>query len=110
MGLMQKLRFWWYADESRSHGRSLWKFILRTRIETCYQKQCVLLDAADIDYRVWMNEDEPSLVYLREYLGDETGCLRRHYIFFVPCTDYKRACQVLGMESYDEKGIDAVAM
>lgn len=80
----------------RKHkGQHYWKSVTRTRDEERYREVCARLDEAGIDYRVWMNADDPNLVYLRKFLGSDNKMVRRYYIFIVRPYDLEKARRVL---------------
>ena len=89
MGIIKKVK--------RKLNKHCWCSLYGTKSEEMYKKNRQLLDEAGIDYRVWMDENEPGLVFCRNYFEDPVK-YRRHYNFYVRSADYKEGCRILNLD------------
>lgn len=87
----------WFKKKKLYLQDFCWRCITDTVLEKEYFKYCRLLDEAGLDYRVWMDENDPVVVFRREIAADPAE-FPRNYIFYVKRSDYRKACRALHID------------
>lgn len=84
--------------KKRAHkNKKVWYPVAAQYSEKQYREQAANLEKAGIDYRVWMDANDPDLAYIRKQLGENENN-RIRYIFYVKKENYYRASWVMGID------------
>ncbi len=88
-----------FKSKKRNFRKHRWRSLYGTHSEELYHKKRKLLDEAGIDYRVWMDANEPVTAFCRKYFEDPVK-FRRHYNFYVRTCDYRKGCRALNIDTH----------
>lgn len=92
-----------YSVRSRFFKKNCWRSLIDTRSEKNYLKMRKFLDEAGVDYRIWMDEDDEDLVFLREHFGHPER-FRVYYKFYVRDKELRKAQKVLQLGRFGIQG------